>query len=661
MLLCLAWAAGTAHAGDVSARAEARASFIAALAAAQSGTGVVETADSEALQRYALYPYLQAQRLARRLELSRRAATADPAAIAALDAEIAAFLARQGNLPVTRSLRSSWLTSLAARERWEVFLQQYDSERDTQPALRCHWLTARTLRGPVEGLVEALTQTWLTPTSLPDACDPALEWWRARGGPGTELTEQRARLALAAGDAALGRYLARALPAGRAAPLQQWAALIEQPAREVNALIAQPGRAVEPQALEDGWLRFARADAAAAAAAFPALRQARSLDQRASSPYALSIALALSWSRHPRALEFFRQVYEDDLDERGHEWRARAALWASDWREVAAAIAAMPEPLSSQTRWRYWSARASEQLGNAAQAREAYEAVIPTDNWYAVHAAARLDRKYVPQLQPLALSDRDIEALAAEPAFVRTRELLACDMTSAAAAEWRAALEELSPARQAQAVGLAARWGWHDQAIATAARQKIFNDYDLLYPRPFDAEVAAASRRSGLPQDLIYAIIRQESLYRADAGSSAGALGLMQLLPETARITAKRAGLPAPMRSQLLLPEVNIPLGSAFLASLVERFDGETALAAAGYNAGPAAAQRWLPPAPLELDVWAENIPFNETRAYVQRVAWHALVFDWLDQRKPQEVGHWRRNVAPAAPAAASGSGGRNR
>ncbi len=137
------------------------------MAAAQSGSGVVETADTEALQRYPLYPYLQAQRLARRLELSRRAATPDPAVIAALDAEIAAFLARQGDLPVTRSLRSNWLTSLATRQQWDTYLQQYDPERDTQPALRCHWLTARTLRGPVEGLVDALTQTWLTPTACP--------------------------------------------------------------------------------------------------------------------------------------------------------------------------------------------------------------------------------------------------------------------------------------------------------------------------------------------------------------------------------------------------------------------------------------------------------------------------------------------------------------
>ena len=236
-----------------------------------------------------------------------------------------------------------------------------------------------------------------------------------------------------------------------------------------------------------------------------------------------------------------------------------------------------------------------EKLGDFADARAGYAAVIPTDNWYAALASARLDRKFVPTLQPLPLSDAGIQQLGAEPGFVRTRELLLAAMEPEASLEWRAAFDELAPDRQVQAIGLAARWGWHHQAIATAARQKLFNDYDLLYPRPFDGDVRAASRRTGLPESLIYAIIRQESLYRADAGSSAGALGLMQLLPETARLTARRVDLPAPSRAQLLQPAVNIPLGSSFLAYMLHRFDGETALAAAAYNAGPNAARRWLP------------------------------------------------------------------
>jgi soluble lytic murein transglycosylase len=630
-----------------------RGAFLAAMAAVDSAPFAPAGGDPEALQRYPLYPYLQAARLSRQLALVRPVAAppgSDPRL--PVDDEVAAFLAQQGDRPVTRTLRSAWLAHLAARQAWSTYAGQYRADRDTQTTLRCHWLAARVAMGQTDRLVDDLTDTWLTSRSLPDACDPALAWWSARGGPGEVLVERRARLALEAGEAGLARFLAKSLPAGRAAPLLQWAALIEQPGREIPALIAQPSRSVEPQALADGWLRYARSDAEAAAAAFPALVQARGLDARAASTSALSVALALSWNRHPRALEFFRLVHEDDFDERAHEWHARAALWAGDWRQVASAVAAMPEVLRDQPRWRYWSARASEKLGEPARARELYLSVIPSDNWYAAHAAARLERAFVPRLEPLALSDAEIDALAADAAFVRTRELLRNGMEAEATAEWRAACDDLPPSRQVQAVGLASRWGWHHQAISTAARQKLFNDYDVLYPRPFDAEVRAASRRTGLPEELIYAIIRQESLFRADAASSAGAVGLMQLLPETARITARRAGLPAPTRSQLVQPAVNIPLGSEFLASLVQRFEGETALASAGYNAGPNAARRWQPAAPMDLDVWVENIPFNETRAYVQRVAWHALVFAWLDEREPHDVKDWKRAVR-AVPVAA--------
>jgi soluble lytic murein transglycosylase len=119
-------------------------------------------------------------------------------------------------------------------------------------------------------------------------------------------------------------------------------------------------------------------------------------------------------------------------------------------------------------------------------------------------------------------------------------------------------------------------------------------------------------------------------------------------------VTARRAGLPVPTRAQLVQPAVNIPLGSEFLASLVQRFEGETALASAGYNAGPNAARRWQPAAPMDLDVWVENIPFNETRAYVQRVAWHALVYSWLAERKPRDVNDWQRAVRPVPSASAT-------
>jgi soluble lytic murein transglycosylase len=622
--------------------AATRTQFRVAYAAAQAGGGAPAAADSAALRAYPLYPYLQAARLEQSLHA---------------DAAVGAFLDEHG-APYTDRLRRLWLEDLARRGRWETYLARYPGDAEDSPTLRCHALAARAALARDAGLEQAIVEQWLTPRSLPDACDPAIDWLRDRKALTTELIEQRARMALAEGESQLARYLAKSLPAPVAAPLLQWAALIERPERSIDELIDNPGRDVEPAALLAGWTLLAGRDPEGSAARFAALSRARDLDARKASPYALATALGLAWSRRPGALEYFSLVHAEDFDDAAHEWHVRAALWAGDWARAAQAIAAMPEALRNQNRWRYWDARAREEAGERETARAGYAGVVPTDNWYAALAAARLGERFTPSLQQIPLDQREIDRLARLPEFARVRELLLCDLTSEAATEWGVAYDALTPSQQVQAIGLADRWGWHYQAIAAAARQTLFNDYPLLYPRPYDADVRVAARLTKLPAELIYAVIRQESLYRPDAGSSAGALGLMQLLPSTARRAARRWGLKAPERAELLQPGVNIPIGAGELKSLLDRFDGQTVLATAAYNAGPGAVSRWLPDTTIENDVWVENIPFNETRAYVQRVAWHSLVFGWLDDRKPRDTASWLGMLyAPASDPALKSSG----
>jgi soluble lytic murein transglycosylase len=149
---------------------------------------------------------------------------------------------------------------------------------------------------------------------------------------------------------------------------------------------------------------------------------------------------------------------------------------------------------------------------------------------------------------------------------------------------------------------------------------------------------------------LLYGVLRQESLFRTDAASSAGALGIAQLTPATARETARRWKLPAPTRTDLFDPAINITLGAARVAELLERFDAAP-VALGAYNAGETAAARWLPPRTVDSDVWIENIPFNETRAYVRRVLWHSLVYRWLETGQPQSARDWLVEIATPADA----------
>ncbi|WP_331066326.1 lytic transglycosylase domain-containing protein [Steroidobacter sp.] len=605
-----------------------------------------EKADSEALRRYPLYPYLQAARIKRALgEATNELGSADQQA--------ETFVEYYDREPVGRDLRVAWLTSLAKRQQWQAFLKHYRDDLASD-ALRCHSFSARIALGQTEDLELDIASQWLTPTSLPD-CERPFDWMRSRKAMTPALVEQRVRRALENNNPGFAKQIAASLPADKAAPLLRWAALLENPQKQIDALIASPALQVEPKAQLAGWTRLARVDRDGALRRYDSFVRARKLTEEAASPYALALALALSWDRRPEALGYFKRVLPQDFDDSAREWHARAALWAGDWKLVGNIIAAMPDQQRSQARWRYWTARATEKSGDRKLARQLYESVLLDDNFYSIMAAARLDRPLAPHPEKLVLDQSQVERMEQLPPMVRARELLLSDMRSQANTEWSFGLQQLAEPARTQAIHLAARWGWYDQAIGTATQQRVFNDYELLYPQPYDTEVFSAAKLTGLAPQLIYSVMRQESLYRRDALSSAGARGLLQMLPETARRTARQWKRPQPSASDLFVPSINVPLGAANLRTLVDRFGGQTLVALAGYNAGPNAAARWIPSESLDPDIWVENIPYNETRNYVQRILWHNVVFSWLKSGEPQKVDSWLARIAPVTSSAVLG------
>ena len=627
-----------AHAAD-DPLAAARAEFSAGLAAVEAGR--VDGDDSERLRAYPLHGYLVAARL--RLRLARLNAIDD----SGTDEAVAAFLAAHADAPVTRDLRRAWLNSLARREQWPAYLANLSAGlAASDTGLRCQQFAARIALSQTDGLAPQVIEQWQAADKALPACDAAFDWAKAQQLLTPALIEARARRVARNGYGALARVIATPLAADVRARINQWAALIDEPQKQIEALIADPAKPVDGEALLDGWQRYARKDPDAAAARFAALRNARKLDDAAASPYARSLALGLAWSRKPAALDWFAKVLPADVDVIAAEWWARAALWSGDWPQVTRAIALMPEASRSEQRWRYWSARAAGAQGDV-DAKAQLATLASEDGWYPALAAAQAGSRYAPHPQPIGADEARLDRLDALPGFIRARELFRVAQRTPASVEFSAAYESLDPAARPQAVILPMRWGWYEQGVATASRQKIFTDYATLYPRPYDAPVKAGAALSGLPPTLIYGLLRQESLYRADAVSSANAYGLTQMLIETATRTARKWARPLPSREALFDPATNVPLGAAHLRDLTDRFAGQTPVAIAGYNAGPNAAARWLPAQPLPADIWIENIPFNETRLYVQRVLWHALVFAWLAaDGKPQPVEPWLTPIA---------------
>ena len=633
LLVTASWV--SASDSDTTVRHEFKQAYIAI-------NSMADQHDSATLRSYILYPYLQAARL--RFALSQTGVDA-----VAVEERVSAFLREHQGQPVTRGLRRDWLQHLARHQQWTTFLANY--QPDTNDVELTCWHASALLAKPVTTdeaalLRESLLTLWLRPKRFPEACNEAFDWATSHHWLSAGLIEQRAKLVLQAGQTDFARELVQSLSAEQSEALRFWADLIDKPQAAFDRLIATPSIRVEETVLQDAWLRFARKDPSGALTRFAPLMKSRGYSVQTASPYALSLALSLSWSRRSEALTYFAQVFPTDKTDQGYEWHARAALWAGDWSQVIQVISEMPVSLKSQARWRYWLARALQQNDQQVLAHSLFQNLVANDdNYYAALAAARLGVRYVPHGHPLTIDQADLQQLSVLPIMQRIRELVAVNLRSEALQEWDAAMSGLPSSQQAAAAKLVSSWGWHEQAIMVTARLGQYNDYDMLYPRPYDGPVDKAVRASGLSADLVYGQMRQESLFRADAVSVANARGLLQLLPTTARTTAKQFNLPTPNEVDLFNPDINVSLGALHLKLLERDFGGQTMMALAAYNAGTAAVRRWLPAHAMDADIWVENIPYNETRNYVQRIFWHSLVYGWLRTGEPVDTQAWLMRI----------------
>ena len=221
-----------------------------------------------------------------------------------------------------------------------------------------------------------------------------------------------------------------------------------------------------------------------------------------------------------------------------------------------------------------------------------------------------------------------VQQLATKPSLIRAKELWLTDRKSEAYAEWFYGLNKLSASELAAAGVLADSWGWHDRAINAMIAGKHWNHLGLRFPLAYETHVRQAAKTTALEPEFIFAIARQESAMAATAKSSAGARGLMQLMPATARYTARKHGIHH-QTDDLYRPEHNISLGSRYLDELVNKYQGNRILAAAAYNAGPHRVKKWQANTgnALPYDVWIETIPFKETRGYVQNVLTFAVIY----------------------------------
>jgi soluble lytic murein transglycosylase len=595
-----------------------RDAFRQAYAAAQQG-GDSWRGWSAQLQSYPLYPYLEAAALSHDLRQLNLAQVQD-------------YLNRYPEWIPAADLRRDFLYELARRQDWTGFRTLY--RPGLGDALSCDALQAQLAAAQPLDFNRDLAALWDKP-SLPDSCDPVLDAAHNQGLLSTERLWARIDRAAGAGQPGTIATLAAWLPAEQMTSAQHLAQALRDPLGATSAALAWPDTERERQAAALALQRLARRQSSSADQAWQQL-QARftfSSTQRNAIAYALALYHATDFDDN--ALTRLIQLPPAAQTDASREWRVRVALAQQDWQAVELALDALSPDQQQQDEWRYFRARALSQLGRQEQAKPLYAALAQQPTYFGFLAADKLQQAY--SLCPLQLaSDTAREnALLQQPGLTRAFELYALGMQRYARREWNQALAGADPLTLRLAADLAYRNGWYDRAVFTFNSGDALRLYEQRFPLASQDGLVPQATAAGIEPAWAYGILRAESAWMSDARSGADARGLMQLLPGTAELVAKRNNLPWAGGQSLYDPAVNVVLGTRYLAQMAARYSGSPWLASAAYNAGPNKVDQWLiARGTLEPDLFVATIPFKETREYVARVMAFAVIYDWrLNQR----------------------------
>lgn len=605
----------TVHADRLS---EQRRQYDQAQAALARGDQASFNSLKRGLTDYPLYPYLLHESLRKRVD-------------SAPHQEIEQFLSAHGDLPAARSLKNAWFKRLLSEQDWPRLRKHMDPD-SLSAELECPLVLQMWREGQADQARQRAAELWTVGQSQPNSCNPLFERWRAEGGLTPELAWERIRLALLHRQDALAKYLTRYLP-NQSALAEHFVATASNPKLLAQASQYQISSQQPVEKLTDivtvALRRLGRDDTSAALELWPHYKQLPfSADQRLALTRDIGVRLA---RRHdPRALAFMAANDPGMQDDTVSEWRARLALRTGQWHNAVDLTRNMPEHLRQHSRWRYWQLRSS-QLADAAigELTSEYALLANERDFYGFLAAERSRRPYATNHQQVHVDARAAARVSNTAGIIRAREFFARGDYLDARREWYHAERLFSREELIAQAALARQMDWYFPAIRGISKAQHWDDLEIRFPLAYQEPIVRQANLRQLNSTWVYAITRQESGFMTDARSHAGAMGLMQLMPATARETARRYSIPlANTGSAVLEPERNIALGTAYLSQLYGQFQGNRVLASAAYNAGPGRVRQWTRDQPaLPSDIWIETIPFDETRNYVQSVLTYGVIY----------------------------------
>ena len=541
----------------------------------------------------------------------------------ASDAEVSAFLQRYAGSYQEDRLRNDWLLLLGQRRNWAEFERLHTEFRmQDDKQLRCYDLAIASIEGrlPQHASTE-LQQLWMGQPANDDGCTYAASTLYAAEQLPALAVWQRARLGAERNQLSTARNALAIVAPQHVAAL---AGLFKSP----QAYLSNPKTTPPPALATLALVRLASSDPDQAAQLLRT-RWQQSLSAEEQHWVWGMIGKVAARRLSDNALDYFAQVKQlTDLNDDSLAWLARAALRAGQWDKVQRAIAAMSPAQQQDNTWVYWQARALLTQGtpaDQARAQALLGSIAGVDGFYEQLAAEDLGQAVLPPPEPQPPTAEEIARAHANPGLTRALYAIRIGLRSEGVREWNYTTNLHQPGGMQDrdllaAAAIACQAQVWDRCINTSERTKSFVSWQQRYPMPFKDEVVTRARTIGLDPAYVYGLIRQESRFIMDARSHVGASGLMQVMPATAKWTAKKIGMTDFQPSMINQHDVNITIGTAYLKLALDDFDGSMALAAAGYNAGPGRPRNWRNGPVLDAAIWAENVPFTETRDYVKKV-----------------------------------------
>ncbi|PUA18208.1 lytic transglycosylase domain-containing protein [Glaciimonas sp. PCH181] len=556
------------------------------------------------------------------------------------ESEIRDYLTRYDGTAIADRLRNDWLLELGKAGIWTTFDQQYPLfalDDDTQ--LKCYALTSKALKG---GNVADDARALLTnPKDYGQGCTDLIGTL-AQNNQFTQADVWfQLRLAVESGYGNVGRRLAPFLDATDA----QIAQAIDR-----SSIVVARGPGADRAGHELFIValgRLAKNDPSQAAAALTG-----AADQLKPSERALGwgqIALQASLKLDPMSADYWRAAQGAMLSSDGYEWRVRAALRAGDWRMVKSSIEAMPSALRDDPTWIYWLGRSLLADGRKTQAHKLFQSIAEQTNFYGQLALEELGQKIVAFSAPSVITPLELAPMQKNEGFRRAFRFFDMGLRFEGTREWNWELRKMTDRQLLAAAEFARQSDVLDRMVNTSDRTKYEVDYTQRFPSPHRDVMSNNTQALGLDMAWVYGVIRQESRFVKTARSNVGASGLMQLMPATAKYVAKKVGFSGFTPDQVNDVNTNILLGTNYLSMVLNDLDGSLPMATAAYNAGPGRPRAWRATLPgnVEGAIFAESIPFNETRGYVKNVLSNATYYAALFDGRPQSLKARLGYVAP--------------